>query len=153
MEDQTNRSAESGLIALYPKEAIQSKQGIPYFYGISGATTGSQGLAMHFVEIPPGGKAEPHLHRGFETGIYVLSGRVETRYGEGLRHSVVNEAGSFLFIPPGVPHQPVNLSETAPASAIVAIASSTTASHKECGAWIIGERPAAKSSAITMIIA
>jgi uncharacterized RmlC-like cupin family protein len=33
---------------------------------------------------------------------------------------VVNEAGDFIFIPPDVPHQPVNLSNTEPAIAIVA---------------------------------
>ena len=33
--------------------------------------------------------------------------------------TVVTEKGDFLFIPPGVPHQPVNLSETDPALAIV----------------------------------
>jgi uncharacterized RmlC-like cupin family protein len=31
--------------------------------------------------IPPGGRSEPHSHRGDETGIDVLEGRVETRYG------------------------------------------------------------------------
>ena len=119
-EEQKDHSSRPGLVVVYPGDASQSEQGIPYFYGISGRTAGSQGLAMHVVEIPPGGKAEPHLHRGFETGIYVLSGRVETRYGEGLRQSVVNEAGSFLYIPPGIPHQPVNLSETEPARAVIA---------------------------------
>ena len=33
---------------------------------------------------------------------------------------VVNGPGDFLFIPPGVPHQPINLSATEPAFAIVA---------------------------------
>jgi uncharacterized RmlC-like cupin family protein len=70
--------------------------------------------------IPPGGAAEPHIHKGFESAIYLLQGRVETRYGEGLNKSVVNEAGDFIFIPPDVPHQPVNLSNTEPAIAIVA---------------------------------
>jgi uncharacterized RmlC-like cupin family protein len=33
---------------------------------------------------------------------------------------MVNEPGDFIFIPPDVPHQPVNLSDTKPAIAIVA---------------------------------
>lgn len=49
-----------------------------------------------------------------------MQGRVETRYGEGLKQSVVNVAGDFLFVPPDVPHQPINLSDTEPAIAIVA---------------------------------
>ena len=51
--------------------------------------------------------------------MYVLQGRVETRWGERLEHSVITEAGDFLFIPPRVPHQPINLSATEPARAIV----------------------------------
>ena len=75
---------------------------------------------MHIVCIPPGAVAEPHVHRGYETAIYLLEGRVMTRYGPGLASSVINEAGDFLYIPADVPHQPVNLSSTEPARAIVA---------------------------------
>ena len=60
------------------------------------------------------------MHRGYETAIYVLQGRVETRSGLGLRKSVIHEAGDFIFIPADVPHQPVNLSDTEPAWALVA---------------------------------
>ena len=74
---------------------------------------------MHLVVIPPGARAEPHSHRGYETGIYVLEGRVETRYGAGLASSVISEAGDFLYIPPDMPHEAINLSDTQPARAIV----------------------------------
>ncbi|MCI0397700.1 MAG: cupin domain-containing protein [Chloroflexi bacterium] len=97
-----------------------ARQRLPYFVGISGATTGATGLSMNLVIIPPGGAAEPHLHRGYETAIYVLAGRVKTLYGPGLQESVITEAGDFLFIPADVPHQPVNLSDSEPARAIVA---------------------------------
>lgn len=116
---QTDTTAPQ-LTAIYPQQATATRQGIPYFYGISANTVGATGLSMHLVEIPPGGKAEPHSHQSFETAIYVLAGRVETHYGEGLEQSVINGAGSFLFIPPGVPHQPINLSSTQPALAIIA---------------------------------
>jgi uncharacterized RmlC-like cupin family protein len=106
--------------AVRPEQGVMTRQRLPYFIGISGQTVGAQGLAMHVVVIPPGARSEPHLHRGYETGIFVLEGRVETRYGEGLRQSVVSEPGDFLFVPPGVPHQAINLSDTEPARAIVA---------------------------------
>jgi uncharacterized RmlC-like cupin family protein len=106
--------------AVRPEQGVMTRQRLPYFIGISGQTVGAQGLAMHMVVIPPGARSEPHLHRGYETGIFVLEGRVETRYGEGLRQSVVSEPGDFLFVPPGVPHQAINLSDTEPARAIVA---------------------------------
>jgi uncharacterized RmlC-like cupin family protein len=75
---------------------------------------------MHIVVIPPGARAEPHKHLGYETGIYVLEGRVCTRWGSALEHEVVSEAGDFLFVPPGVPHEAINLSATEPARAVVA---------------------------------
>ena len=70
---------------------------------------------MNVVVIPPGATAQAHYHDGFETAIYLLTGHVETRYGDDLRHTCVNRAGDFLFIPAGVPHQPRNLSATEPA--------------------------------------
>ena len=69
---------------------------------------------------PAGVAAEPHLHRGLRAAIYLLEGRVETRYGPGLAQSVFNQAGDFIFIPANLPHQPINLSTTDPARAIVA---------------------------------
>ena len=75
---------------------------------------------MHMVVIPPGAKADPHLHVGYETGIYVLEGEVLTRWGDALENQVVSAGGDFLFIPPGVPHEAINLSSTDSARAIVA---------------------------------
>jgi len=97
-----------------------ARQQLGYFLGVSAETCGATGLAMHLVVVPPGTSAEPHHHDGYETAIYQLEGRVETRYGARLEQSVVTEAGDFLFVPPGVPHQAVNLSETEPAVAIIA---------------------------------
>jgi len=98
---------------------ILTRQKLPNFVGISAETAGARGLSMNLVVIPPGASAEPHFHKGFESAVYVLEGRVETRYGPKLEQSVITEAGDFLFIPPNVPHQPVNLSETEAARAIV----------------------------------
>jgi len=106
--------------ALRPEREVMTQQRLPYFIGISGSTVGAQGLSMHIVVIPPGARAAPHKHIGYETGIYVLEGRVCTRWGEALEHEVVSEAGDFLFVPPGVPHEAINLSHTEPARAVVA---------------------------------
>lgn len=106
--------------AVRPDHEVMTRQRLPYFVGISGDTVGSVGLSMHLVVIPPGAKAEPHSHVGYETGIYVIEGRVLTRWGPRLEHEVVSEAGDFLFIPPDMPHEAVNLSASAPARAVVA---------------------------------
>lgn len=115
----SNQSPQQ-VVGLRPQQEIMTRQRLPYFVGVSGQTAGARGLSMHMVVIPPGAAAAPHMHEGYETAIYVLEGRVETRYGEGLTESVVSEAGDFLFIPPGMPHSAVNLSTTEPARAIVA---------------------------------
>lgn len=109
----------NGVVTVRNPEQEASKQDLPYFPGISGKTAGAKHLTMLKVVIPPGGAAKAHVHKGYESAIYLLQGRVETRYGEGLRHSVINVAGDFLFIPADVPHQPRNLSASEPAIAIV----------------------------------
>ena len=43
-----------------------------------------------------------------------------TRWGASLEHEVVSRAGEFLFVPPGVPHEAISLSNTEPARAVVA---------------------------------
>ena len=116
----TTEHGPTDIVVVRPAAEAMSRQRLPFFVGISGATTGAKGISMNLIIIPPGGAAEPHLHRGYETAIYLVKGRVETRYGPGLRQSVINEAGDFIFIPADVPHQPVNLSTTEPAHAIVA---------------------------------
>jgi uncharacterized RmlC-like cupin family protein len=108
------------IVTVRPSDEVLSRQKLPYFIGISEATAGAGGISMNLIVIPPGGAAQPHLHQGYETAIYLLQGRVETRFGPGLSQSIINEAGDFIFIPANLPHQPVNLSATEPARAIVA---------------------------------
>lgn len=108
------------IVTVRPDVAIDTLQKLPNYVGISGKTAGSTGISMNVVIIPAGGKARPHYHEGFETAIYILKGEVQTFYGEGLSKSCINKQGDFLFIPPGVPHQPVNLSADTDAIALVA---------------------------------
>ncbi len=108
------------IVTVRPQVTIDTIQKLPNYLGISNATAGAQGISMNIVIIPPAARAEPHYHDGFETAIYLLKGDVETFYGENLAKSVVNKQGDFIFIPAGVPHQPVNLSSDTEAIALVA---------------------------------
>ncbi len=108
------------VVRIRPERATETLQRLPYFLGVCDATAPAQGLSLSLVVVPPGASSEPHYHDGFEAAIYQLEGRVETRYGASLESSVVTEAGDFLFIPPGLPHQAVNLSKTERAVAVVA---------------------------------
>jgi uncharacterized RmlC-like cupin family protein len=112
-------ASELKIVTVKTPEEIATKQQLPYFVGISQQTAGAKNISMNLVVIPPGATAEAHFHKDFETGIYVLEGEVETRFGEGLQQSVINGPGDFIFIPPNLPHQPVNLSNDKPAKAIV----------------------------------
>jgi len=111
---------DARVMGLRPDREVLTKQRLPYFIGISGQTVGATGLSMHLIVIPPGARAEPHVHVGYETGIYVLEGTVLTRWGANLENEVVSQTGDFLFVPPGVPHEAINLSTTETARAVVA---------------------------------
>jgi uncharacterized RmlC-like cupin family protein len=108
------------IITIRPADTVATKQGLPIFQGISGKNAGAKGISMNKVIIPPGGSAKAHMHKGYETVIYLLKGRVKTLYGEGLKKEVINEAGDFIYIPADLPHKPINLSATEAAEAIVA---------------------------------
>jgi uncharacterized RmlC-like cupin family protein len=115
----THPAPAQEIVVVRAPPGIMTRQRLPGFVGISGKTAGARALSMNLVVIPPGASAEPHYHAGYESAVYLLEGRVETRYGQNLEHSVVNEAGDFIFIPPDLPHQPVNLDPDKPARAIV----------------------------------
>src|SRR5262245_40769326 len=115
-----NGDHPEGVVVVRPAAEIMSRQQLPYYVGNSEITAGAKNIYMNLIIIPPAGAAEPHLHKGYETAIYLLKGRVDTRYGEKLENSVICEAGDFVYIKADVPHQPINLSATEPAMALVA---------------------------------
>ena len=92
--------------------SYEGKQGLSYFAGVSAESAGSQALCMHLLRIPPGGKANAHLHENHESAIYIISGEAEMWFGEGLEEHAVTRAGDFIYIPAGVPHQPFNTGQT-----------------------------------------
>jgi uncharacterized RmlC-like cupin family protein len=99
---------------------FHGKQGLDYFMGVSTESAGATGICMHMVTIPPGARANAHLHENHETAIYVLSGEAEMWYGENLAEHLTIKAGDYLYIPAGVPHLPANPSQTVPCVGILA---------------------------------
>jgi uncharacterized RmlC-like cupin family protein len=102
-----------------PDDTYDGKQGLTYFCGIAAETVGSQGICMHLLTIPPGGRAKAHMHASHETAIYVLDGEAVALYGDKLQHQAVTKAGDLFYIPAGVPHLPINVSDK-PISAVIA---------------------------------
>lgn len=90
---------------------LRGKQGLDYLVGVSAERTGAQGICMQLLELPPGASATPHYHEAHETAIYVIEGAAEMRHGPNLELVDRVEAGDFVYIPPGAPHQPYNPTE------------------------------------------
>src|SRR5215213_4038173 len=109
-----------GILVIRGGGNVRGWNGIRYRAGMSAKNVGSKQLSMNVATIPPGGVAFAHIHVDFEVMLFILQGRVRHEYGEGLKQVVENEAGDFIFIEPGVPHEVFNASATDPVVAVVA---------------------------------
>jgi uncharacterized RmlC-like cupin family protein len=109
-----------GITVLRASTDSREWNGVRYKAGLSSKNVGAKGLSMNVATVPPGGGAAAHVHVGFEVMLYILRGSVRHLYGPGLRQTIDNQAGDFIFIEPGVPHEVVNLSATEPVVAVVA---------------------------------
>jgi uncharacterized RmlC-like cupin family protein len=109
-----------GISVIRGSGTCRQWNGIEYKVGMSAKNVGSKKLSMNVATIPPGGVAYAHIHVDFEVMLYILQGRVRHEYGPGLKQVVENQAGDFIFIEPGVPHEVFNMSETEPVMAVVA---------------------------------
>ena len=112
--------AHDGIAVLRGGGAGRGWNGIRYKTGWSAKNVNARQLSMNVATIPPGGVAAAHIHVDFEVMLYILAGRVRHEYGPRLEHVVENEAGDFIFIEPGVPHEVFNASDTEPVVAVVA---------------------------------
>ncbi len=111
---------DGGIRVIRAGGNCRSWNNIKYKVGLSAKNVGATKLSMNVATIPPGGVAYAHIHVGFELMLYILQGRVRHEYGPGLKESIENGAGDFIFIEPGVPHEVFNLSDSEPVVAVVA---------------------------------
>jgi uncharacterized RmlC-like cupin family protein len=109
-----------GIFVVRGSGTHRSWNNIRYKTGLSAKNVPARQLSMNVATIPPGGVAFAHVHVDFEVMLYILAGRVRHDYGPDLASSIENEAGDFIFIEPGVPHEVQNLSDTEPVLAVVA---------------------------------
>jgi uncharacterized RmlC-like cupin family protein len=110
----------SGISVIRGGGICRGWNGIQYRAGLSAKNVNAKKLSMNVATIPPGGVAFAHVHVDFEVMLYILAGRVRHEYGPGLEQAVENEAGDFIFIEPGVPHEVFNMSDSEPVVAVVA---------------------------------
>jgi uncharacterized RmlC-like cupin family protein len=121
-QDFVNEGVENhgGIITIRGGGNNRQWNNIRYKQGMSAKNVGSKDLSMNVATIPPGGVAYAHIHVGFEVMLYILEGNVRHIFGAGLKKEVLNEAGDFIYIEPGVPHEVYNMSDTEPVVAVVA---------------------------------
>ncbi len=108
-----------GISTIRPGIDKESWNGLSYEVGISASTVGAKDFSMNVATVPPGGIAKAHIHVGFEVGLYILKGKLKHIYGDRLEKTIYNEAGDFIYIEPGMPHEVYNLSDTEEVIAVV----------------------------------
>ena len=109
-----------GISVIRGGGANRGWNGIRYKAGLSAKNVNAKSLSMNLATIPPGGVARAHIHVDFEVMLYILEGKVRHEYGDGLKKTIDNEAGDFIFIEPGIPHEVFNRSDSDPVVAVVA---------------------------------
>jgi uncharacterized RmlC-like cupin family protein len=109
-----------GILTIRGGGAQRNWNGIHYKQGISAKNVGTKNLSANIATIPPGGVAYAHIHVDFEVILYIIEGKVRHEFGAGLKQTIQNEAGDFIYIKPGVPHEVFNMSNTEPVVAFVA---------------------------------
>jgi uncharacterized RmlC-like cupin family protein len=100
-----------GISVLRGGGSMRGWNGIQYQQGLSSKNVGAQNLSINVATVPPGAIAYAHIHDVFEVMLFIVEGRVRHSYGEGLTQSVINEAGDFIYIKPGVPHEVFNIGD------------------------------------------
>ncbi|WP_037606079.1 cupin domain-containing protein [Streptacidiphilus rugosus] len=86
---------------------------------VTQARTGSHKLWAGTVTIHPGARTGAHHHGELESVIYVIRGRARMRWGVNLEFTAEAGAGSFIFVPPFVPHQEINALDDQPLECVV----------------------------------
>jgi uncharacterized RmlC-like cupin family protein len=118
--DVTAVEDRGGILTIRGGGTRRDWNGIHYKQGMSRKNVGTTKLSANIATIPPGGVAYAHIHVDFEVILYIIEGKVRHEFGDGLKEVIENEAGDFIFIKPGVPHEVFNMSDTEPVVAFVA---------------------------------
>ncbi len=86
---------------------LQSGPGRDLIFKVTGDETGGA-LDYFIVEVAPHGGPPLHVHHSQTETIHVLSGRFKVRVGD---EEAILEKGGFAFMPAGLPHAFLNLTD------------------------------------------
>jgi uncharacterized RmlC-like cupin family protein len=79
---------------------------------INHARVGAEKIWAGTVTIHPNAKTGAHHHGPVESVIYVVKGKARMRWGDKLEFVAEAGPGDFIWVPPFVPHQEINASES-----------------------------------------
>jgi len=86
---------------------------------INHARMGAEKLWAGTVVIHPKAKTGAHHHGPVESVIYVVSGKARMKWGDRLEFTAEAGPGDFIYVPPFVPHQEINASDSEPLSCVL----------------------------------
>ncbi len=86
---------------------------------INAARVGAQKIWAGTVTIHAKAKTGAHHHGELESVIYVVRGRARMRWGERLEYTAEAGPGDFIYVPPYVPHQEINASDSEPLECVL----------------------------------
>jgi uncharacterized RmlC-like cupin family protein len=114
-----------------PYEAGVTKTSIPHkhgtgpgtggkpIFGITPDSTGAREIHFAMFELAPAAEDGPvHIHE-HETSGYVVSGKLSLLWGDELENYEIAKAGSFVFVPPNMPHFIDNPSKDEPCAVLL----------------------------------
>ena len=103
-----------------PSEEHEVPRGVVGGSEISRRTAEAENIYMGIFRVPPGARSRPHYHANCESAVYMLSGRLEVRWGESLDERAEIGAGDMVYVPPRETHILHNLSSDEAAEYVVA---------------------------------
>ena len=98
---------------------VPQTQGMSRAAAINYARTGAEKIWAGTVTIHANAKTGAHHHGPVESVIYVVRGRARMRWGEQLEFTAEAGPGDFIWVPPFVPHQEINASDSDPLECVL----------------------------------
>ena len=116
----TEHTAELRIVRPDERDvATAQTPGMQRAAGVAASTVGAEQLWLGHVTMAPGMVSGAHHHSAVESAIYIISGRARFRFGPQLEREIDAEPGDFVFVPPEVIHQELNMDDNAPVEMIV----------------------------------
>jgi uncharacterized RmlC-like cupin family protein len=123
MSDETRNDWRENGVRVVPGSSLDTNTpqtpGMNRAAAINFARVGAQKIWAGTVTIHPHARTGAHHHGELESVIYVLRGKARMRWGNNLEFTAEAGPGDFIYVPPFVPHQEINASDTEPLECVL----------------------------------